>query len=91
MQYAYYVELAENDRVYMGPSRDLEARDQSPNPQGMVGVLGAFYRRQRWQAQSERHDERPAYDEEGGAYLEGVVAGADCSLYSARYRRHNRG
>src|SRR5882757_8599850 len=45
MQYAYYVGLDEKDRVYMRPSRDLEARDQSPNLQEMVGVLGAFYQR----------------------------------------------
>lgn len=90
MQYAYYVGLAEKDRVYMRRSKDLEARDQSPNLQEMVGVLGGLYRRQRWPARSERHA-TPAYDEEGGAYLEGVAAVADCSLYSARYRRHNRG
>jgi hypothetical protein len=88
MQYAYYVGLAENDRVYMRPSKDLEARDQSPNLQEMVGALGALYRRQHWPARSERHA-RPAYDEEGGAYLEGVVAAVDCSFY--RYCRHNRG
>jgi hypothetical protein len=90
MQYVYYVWLAEKDRIYMGPSKDLEARDQSPNLQEMVAALGAFYRRQRRPVQNERHA-RPAYDEEGGAYLEGVEAGADYSLYSARYRRHNQG
>lgn len=84
MQYAYYVGLAEKDRVYMRPSKDLEVRDQSPNLQEMVGALGALCRRQRWPVQSERHA-GPAYDEEGGAYLEGVAAGAG-SFYSARYR-----
>lgn len=90
MQYAYYVGLAEKDRVYMGPSKDLEARDQSPNLQEMVGTLGAFYRRQHWPVQCERHA-RPAYDEEGGAYLGGAAAAAGYSFYSAMYRRHNRG
>jgi hypothetical protein len=90
MQYAYYVGLAEKDRIYMRPSKDLEARDQSLNLQEMVGVLGGLYRRQRWPVRSEHHA-RPAYDEEGGAYLEGVAAAADYSFYSARYRRHNRG
>src|SRR6266852_391852 len=90
MQYAYYVGLAEKDQVYMRPSMDLEARDQSPNLQEMVGVLGAFYQRQCWPARCERHA-RPAYDGEGGAYLEGVAAAADCSFYSARHRRHNQG
>lgn len=90
MQYAYYAGIAEKDRFYMRPSKDLEARDQSLNLQEMVGALGVLCRRQRWPARSERHA-RPAYDEEGGAYLEGVGAGVDCSLYSARYRRHNRG
>ena len=90
MQYAYYVGLAERDRVYMRPSKDLEGRDQSPNLQEMVGALGGLYRRQRWPARSERYARR-AYDEEGGAYLEEVAAAADCSFYSARCRRHNRG
>jgi hypothetical protein len=90
MQYAYYAGRAEKDRVYMRPSKDLEARDQSPNLQEMVGALGGLYRRQRWPGRSERHA-RPAYGEAGGAYLEGVAAAADCSFYSARYRRHNRG
>jgi hypothetical protein len=90
MQYAYYGGLAEKDQVYMRPSKDLKATDQSLNLQEMVGALEALYRRQRWRARSERHA-KPAYDEEGGAYLEGVAAVADCSLYSARYRRHNRG
>jgi hypothetical protein len=90
MQYAYYVGLAEKDRVYMRPSKDLEARDQNLNLQEMVGALGGSYRRQRWLARSERYA-RPAYDEEGGAYLEEVAAAADCSFYSARYRRHNQG
>ena len=89
MQYAYYVGLAEKDRVYMRPSRDLEARDRNPNLQEMVGVLGGFYQRRCWLARCERHA-RPAYDEEGGAYL-GVAAAADCSFYSVRYRRHNQG
>src|ERR1700679_3288732 len=71
MQYAYHVGLAEKDRFYMRPSKDLEVRDQSPNLQEMAGVLGGLYQRQRWPARSERHA-RPAYDEEGGAYLEGV-------------------
>jgi hypothetical protein len=90
MQYAYYVGLVEKGRVYMRPSRDLEARDQSPNLQEMVGVLGVSYQRQRWPARSECHA-RLAYDAEGGAYLEVVAAAADYSFYSARYRRHNRG
>ena len=47
MQYAYYVGLAEKDRVYMRPSKDLEARDQSPNLQEMVAALVVLCRRQR--------------------------------------------
>jgi hypothetical protein len=90
MQYAYYAGLGEKDRVYMRPSKDLEGRDQSPNLREMVGASGALYRRRRWPARSERHA-GPAYDEEVGAYLEGVAAATDCSLYSARHRRHNRG
>lgn len=87
-QYAYYGGSAEKHRVYMRPSKDLEAKGQSPNHQEMARALGALCRRQCWPARSERHA-RPACDEGGGAYLEGAVA--DCWFYSARYRRHNRG
>jgi hypothetical protein len=73
-QYAYYGGTAEKHRVYMRPSKDLEAKDQSPNLQEMAGALGALCRRQRWPARSECHA-RPASDEEGGAYLEGAATG----------------
>jgi hypothetical protein len=86
-QYAYYGGIAEKYRVCMRPSKDLKAKDQSPNLREMVGALGALCRRQCWPARSERHA-KPACDEGGGAYLEG--AAADYWFYSARYRRHNR-
>jgi len=79
MQYAYYVGLAENYRVYMGPSKDLEVKDRSPYLQEMVGVLGVLCRRLSWPARSEHHA-TSAYDEEGGAYLVGVAVATDYSF-----------